>query len=722
MSKISIQLILFFLVTLIPSFNLVAQSEKIDSSSNSQVIKNEIKTGLIRPSVVSASGRITIDRMDAGKIHVSDTKNTYTISTKGFTVSFNRKPFAMEFKNNQTRQKWLLESIESGTGSLKIKSIIAIERKDNTWILATDIPALKIIIEPVLDRLVRFSIENSKEQTGSLKLNFKGTGDFYGGGERFMGSKLNGRKFTNQPTDHFWFPWSEKNVKTLQYFEPSYISVPFLLTPQGNGLYVDQAKTVEIDLLQSNEGIFSLNLNGTHTDIYLFACENPKQLLNLYTSIVGRTPLMPEWANGIWVNLLEGKDNVYNKIQELKALNIPVDAIWIFDYDDPKTNTGWAYWSKGYYGNPRELTDSIHKMGYKVLTYLRNYVDKDLFYYRFPNPVYEYCQQNNLILQSEDTPNNKEQASFQVNGQVNFYKKEAKYFWKGILKQLLVDDNFDGWMEDFGDINHYFKKSELKYYPLKFKIDMPMTDDEIANLYPLVYHKTCYELSHELKKDIISFSRSGSAGSGRYCPIVWGGDQYPNWDVNFGYVSAISAGISAGLSGYGVWTPDILSNPSRELWMRWVEFGALSPVMRDHLWENAPNTYKIWTDTATRLHFKKYAQLHTKLIPYLNACAKESHETGTPVIRHLMLEYPADTTTYNLDYQYLLGDEILVAPVLKAGDITQKVYLPEGEWKYYWNNKIYKGKNWITVDAPTEEIPFFIKQEKNSKLLETLKK
>ncbi len=710
-------LVFFSLVITVSA--LKAQQEK-PLINDEQILKNEIKGGFIRPSIISGTNINSNKKYNEAK--VSENKNNYTISTKGFSVLITKSPFSIELKNNAENKKWALKEIitEDENAPLPIKKVIAINRKGNEWELISDLPNVKIFIETVSEKIIKFSLRNNKNKPGTLKLNFNGKGDFYGGGERFMGSKLNGRKFTNQPTDHFWIPWSPKNVESLKYFEPSYLSVPFLLTPQGNGLYVDQANTVEIDLLNTDKGLFSININNNNTDVYFFMCESPIQILTAFTSIVGRTPLMPAWANGTWINLLEGKENVYQKIKELKKLNIPFDAVWIFDLDDPTTNTGWTYWTKGYYGKPRELTDSIHKMGYKALTYLRNYIDKDLFYYKFPNPIFDYCNKNNLILKSEEVTDSAEQTSFHVNGQLNFYNNEAKSFWENILKKLLVDDNFDGWMEDFGDINHYFKKKELKYIPLSFKTNLGMTNDEIANLYPLVYHKASYEISHKYKNDIISLSRSGSAGSGKYSPIIWGGDQYPNWDENFGYVSAISAGISAGLSGYSVWAPDILSNTSRELWMRWIEFGAMSPVMRDHLWENAPNTYKIWTDSSTMMHFKKYSILHKKFIPYLNACAKEAHETGVPIIRHTMLEYPSDTTTYDLGYQYLLGDKILVAPVLKAEDTTQKVYLPEGKWKYYWSKKVYKGKNWVTVQAPVDEIPFFIKQGSYSNLLKEL--
>ena len=398
-----------------------------------------------------------------------------------------------------------------------------------------------------------------------------------------------------------------------------------------------------------------------------------------------------------------------------------MDAAWVFDFDDPKTNTGWCYWTKGYFGPLRDLTDSLHNMGLKAMTYLRTFVNKDLFWYDLPNPVYEYALKNDLIMVPKVPIDDKRFESFNSERQVNFFNPDSRNWWRNILKEILVTENFDGWMEDFGDINNLFDRQTCRYGPLDFKRTLPISNDELANIYPLVYHKITREATVALKPDAVGFCRSGSAGSAGYTAITWGGDQTPTWDKRFGYPSLITAGISAGWSGYGIWAPDILSrSPSRELWMRWVQFGAFTALMRDHLWDFLPENVSIWTDSAALGYYKKYAILHTALKDYLYASGQVAHETGIPIMRHLALEFPKDTACYGLEYEYMLGDKILVAPVIEEGTVRQSVYLPEGSWKYYWTGKLYPGGQHITVDAPVEEIPFFIKQGGNMELLKSL--
>ncbi|MDQ6842874.1 MAG: glycoside hydrolase family 31 protein [Bacteroidota bacterium] len=150
-----------------------------------------------------------------------------------------------------------------------------------------------------------------------------------------------------------------------------------------------------------------------------------------------------------------------------------------------------------------------------------------------------------------------------------------------------------------------------------------------------------------------------------------------------------------------------------ELWKRWVEFGAFTSLMRDHLWDNNPGAIKLWTNDSTIAFFKKYAMLHKMIQPYLYSLAIESSKSGVPIIRHMMLEYPTDTSTYNCEYQYMLGSELIIAPVVEEHADTKEVYLPEGEWKYLWDDKMYQGKHWVTVKAPVDEIPVFIKKGSN---------
>ncbi len=643
---------------------------------------------------------------------VKDDSKKLIIETQNFKVLVNKSPFQFRFINTNNRDTFqILSQNQSGIcftdstigKSSFIKSVSSINKTKNEIRINTDNPDIQLKIQVIDYGILKFYVE-SNSISSKIQISAKKQGSFFGGGEHFIGSKLDQRRITNEITDHINFVWEkEHTVETLQRYEPTYLAIPFVLTPSGFGLYLDNAKTSFFEL-NTNANALNIQLNNNIAVLYLFAEKTPKEVLTSYTTITGRQPAPADWHLGVWVNLLEGRDSVYAKANRLKKWGIPTNAIWIFDLEDPTTCTGWPFWTKGFYGKSRQLTDSLHKLDLKVLTYLHPFVYKNLLYYKFQNPIYDYCKNNKLLLR-EDTLVDKPSTV------LDFYNQKTVVWWKSILKELLINDNFDGWMEDFGDISYNYNKKSKQWKPINYITDYSFSNEVLANLYPLVYHKTTYKISQSLKPDFIGFCRSGSAGSAPFTKLVWGGDQSPTWDKKFGYPSLVSAGISAGLSGYGIWAPDILSNsPSVELWKRWVQFGAFTATMRDHLWANKPKSIKIWTNANTMNYFKRYALIHTALMPYLMEFAKEASKTGIPIIRHMMLEYPNDSNTLTCEYQYMLGSEMIVAPVVEEHAITKQLYLPKGEWVNLWNNEIKNGNRWIEVKVTNDLIPVFIKK------------
>ncbi len=692
-------------------FTILFANQISFAQSTQQLLLNEMHKGIIQPSVISNAS--LIDTSQNIHFKIEKNKNNYTINAAAFHLRISKNAVHFVLLNTATNDSWKLDSIffDKKNSSLKITGFT---QNKNECIVITNDANIIFKIKIITENIIQFSIINSLQNIKNISLKFKAAGPFFGGGERFISSNLNGHSFNNQPHDHAWIPDTLRTVTALQHFEPTYLPIPFIYTPKGNGLYIDDASTDTIDITNADKHAFSISIHDNKTSIYFFAAASPKEVLSAYTSVVGRTPLAPKWAFGVWLNLLKGEDSVLDRANELRDLKIPSDVLWLFDFDDPESNTGWTLWTNGYYGNLRKLTDSLHRLNFKVLTYLRPFVNRNLSYYNFSNPVFDYAKANNFIFSNtqinEDTFSN-----FHSNDQINFYNEKTNTWWKRILERNLIEENFDGWMEDFGDVNYVYHKTKLYYTPLQFNLDKPfneLTNEQIANLYPLIYHKITHQSAINIKPDVVEFSRSGSAGSAAYESIIWGGDQDPSWSKTYGYPSAITAGLSAGLSGYSVWAPDILClSPSRELWMRWVEFGAMTSIMRDHLWDYGKNNIRIWTDSSTLQFFKKYATLHEAIKNYLYKTAEESTHTGIPVMRHLMLEYPNDTTTYHLEYEYMLGNDILVAPIVEEKAIAENIYLPEGKWKCYWTKKIYNGGTYITINAPVTEIPFFIKED-----------
>ena len=217
------------------------------------------------------------------------------------------------------------------------------------------------------------------------------------------------------------------------------------------------------------------------------------------------------------------------------------------------------------------------------------------------------------------------------------------------------------------------------------------------------------------KPDVSYYARAGYAGSQGYTMAIWTGDQVINWSYDDGLPSVIPGALNLGFCGCPFIGPDIAgyfhsdghpSIVSEELWIRWLQLGALCPIMRDLV---AYYPIELWTSERTLEAFRTYARLHMSLVPYLYSYAAKAHRTGRPIMRHLYLAYPDDENARDLSYQFLLGEELLVAPVLAPGVEQWRVYLPEGEWISWWDGTSYPGPGWIDEPAPLMRIPLFVK-------------
>ena len=219
---------------------------------------------------------------------------------------------------------------------------------------------------------------------------------------------------------------------------------------------------------------------------------------------------------------------------------------------------------------------------------------------------------------------------------------EGVPWWQGLLRTLLLEKGYDGWMHDFGE-----------YTPADAVFANGQTGVELRNAYPTLYQQTAAELCRAVKPDFTFFVRSGALGSNQWAPSSWPGDQHTDWTRGRGLASIIPAGTSVGMCGTNIWGPDIGgffdaydgsdAASSVELWVRWCQLGALTPLMRDHLGPKRmtnPQAVDMWTNAVTVETWRRYARLHNALIAYLYAYAAGASQTGLPTMRHLALRWP----------------------------------------------------------------------------------
>jgi len=668
-------------------------------------------------------------------VSASDTAQRLQLETGLWQLELQKATGLLRLLNKQSGAQWELgpsqlhpagiwwevtDDKENPSATLNLTEVEQVRKDGNRWIVqgktGNSPPSVAFEIAVLTPNIIRLSLVSPRPGNEShLGLSFLGDGPFFGLGERFVRAKLDGLKTTLRPADDIGIdlaameaPVHPENGSAPQGHNWTYAPVPFLFSPRGLGLYLDTTWPSTFDLTHADKRQFSVQVSGPSTDLYLFVDRGPKGILESYTSLTGRTPLPPPWAFGVWVNVTKGlrelgafhDEGALSEAQRLRDLRIPASAVWIEDLDDPTANIGWPLWTVGFYGPPRGVADDFHKMGFKVLVYTNPWVSSILEPYLFPNPTYQYGEQERNFVLGPDG-----HATSIVNflgiptANIDFTKPEAVGWWQKMKQKSVTEYDLDGWMEDFGE---QIRDTD--------RLAIGKTGKELANLYPLLYHKASYQAAHGAKPGVVEFSRSGYAGSQSYTPVLWGGDQSPSWDANIGLPSLIPAGITAGLSGFAVWGPDIQSaGTSKELWIRWLEFGALSPVMRDHKWNQPKWAVDIWFDSETIALFRRYAQLHVSLFPYLYAYAQQATTTGLPIMRHLMLEYPDDPMAWSTEDEYLLGEKILVAPVIAKGATTRSLYLPKGAWVDYWTGELFDGGRQVEVPAPLDRIPILVR-------------
>lgn len=531
---------------------------------------------------------------------------------------------------------------------------------------------------------------------------------FFGLGERFARTNHRGHAVLN---------WAEDSP-----FDPrpghdwTYWPVPFFLSSRGYGVLLDTTRRAVFRLASDRDDAWQASADGTELNMVVFAGSDPLDVIRRFTALTGRPPLPRPWAFGVWKTTLSGSDAVRQEARRLREEDLGVSALWIYDQLDLDTNSGWNSamgYPEGEYPDLPGLIRELQTERFKVLGYLnplfivgRPRTDEGIakgYFLKRPN--------GEPYLVPGPDPNPDVGIRYGSLALYDPTHPEGVTWWQAMLRRMLVEIGFDGWMHDFGE-----------YTPRDAVFADGSTGDEIRNLYPTLYHQTGAAACRAVKPDFAFFVRSGYTGSNQWAPAGWPGDQHTDWSTDRGLPSIIPAALSVGICGTNAWGPDIGGffdaydgsdiARSTELWIRWCQFGALTPIMRDHLGPKrmtTPGAVDMWSNEHTLDTWRRYARLHNALVPYLYAYAKIAHETGIPTMRHLVLRYSHDAEARRQDHQYLLGDELLVAPVIEPGVSTRRVWFPDGTWVSYWDDSVYTGPGYVEVPAPIEWIPLFVR-------------
>jgi len=492
-------------------------------------------------------------------------------------------------------------------------------------------------------------------------------------------------------------------IGAYNILEANYCPVPFFMSTKGYGIFFHNSFATEWDMGASKKDQYSFKAADGELDYYFMYGPTFPAILDHYTSITGKSPMLPQFALGLhagtysggtWGHEAQTSDHyVVELAKKYRSLGIPVDLLWLdstwrlFGENGGKGATSFEW--RETFKDPKSMFDSLYAMNYKMVgLHLR--------------PRFDNAKKLNLLDQARAQgytyPENGKPGEF-----VNFFDEKATQWWwdNGVMRVAKLGAKFLKTDEGsaFGSLAN---ESE--------KVGPTGKDAErLHNLFPIAYAKAPF-LEFERFNGFrgLNQTREGYSGIQRY-PYIFAGDWPSEWQY---FAPVIKAGLNVGLSGVGSWAHcmgGFEHQADPELYIRWVQFGMFSPIAlvfgMDHPGYKEPWKYG---EDALR-NFKKYDLLRYRLFPYLYTSMHQQYETGLPMMRALVLNHQDDENVYEIGDQYLFGDNLMVAPVTTKGAVTRSVYLPEGSWFNYWTSEKYEGKSYHHVVAPLDTIPLFVK-------------
>ena len=573
---------------------------------------------------------------------------------------------------------------------------VEIDETDDKWTFTSDRLTLEIAKGETIDfkylydgKVIAHSGWRAKglvtDPEGQLHVSEQldlGVGEkIYGLGERFTNFIKNG-----QTVDI----WNEDGGTGT---EQAYKNIPFYLSNRKYGLFVDNPGKVSFEVGSEKVSRVQFSVPGEEMSYSVVGGENLKAILNTYTDLTGKAPLVPDWSYGLWLSTSFTTDydekTVLEFVDGMAERNIPL-SVFHFDCRWMKENEWCNFdWDKSKFPDPEGLLKKLHDRGLKICVWINSYIGQK-------SPLFEEGAKNGYFIKNEDGSVwqwDRWQAGMAI---VDFTNPEATKWYQGYLKKL-VAMGVDCFKTDFGE---RIPTEGVKYYD--------GSDPELMhNYYTYLYNKAVYDVLVETKgaDEAILFARSATVG-GQQFPVHWGGDCSSNYPS---MAESLRAGLSFGMSGFGYWSHDIAGfedQASPDLYKRWTQFGLLSSHSRYH----GSTAYKVpwlYGDEAVDVA-REFTELKLQLKPYLLKMAQETHETGVPMMRAMVLEFPDDPTCEDIDTQYMLGDDLLVAPVFREDGVA-RFYVPDDGTGQAWTNIItdtaYEPGKWYTEQYDYHTLP-----------------
>ncbi|MCX2742612.1 DUF4968 domain-containing protein [Mangrovivirga sp. M17] len=504
-------------------------------------------------------------------------------------------------------------------------------------------------------------------------------------------------------------PLNRRGYSYLAYNKPQYAygegatelnySIPHWMSSSNYMMMIDNPSKSYFDIGKTNKDELIYSSYRGNLSFYFIEGANFRELIRNYTRLTGNQPLPPIWALGNFQSRFgyESQQEAENILDRSLNAGYPTDAlildIFWFGPEIEDGRMGDLKWNKEKWPEPVKMIDNFKEKGVKTILITEPFFTKKSQYYK-------YLASNGLLgLDKDSSVYELPDFYFGDAGLLDIFNPKAqKWIWQEYKR--MKEYGAAGWWVDLGEPETH-PDSMYHYNGRGY---------EVHGAYGHEWAKVMYNgyAADFPNERLFLLARAGFAGTQRFGLIPWSGDVGRNWS---GFKPQPSIIMSMGLSGIGYMHSDaggftFVEEKDPELYTRWVQFAAFSPIFRPHADQSAPAEPVMWSEDVQK-NVKPFVELRYELLPYNYTMAWENTTTGMPLMRPMFIEYPSIPDT--LQTQYMWGDDFLIAPILNPGVKNRKVYLPEGEWYNYWTDEKLNGGKWIDVSVTMENIPVFVK-------------
>lgn len=538
----------------------------------------------------------------------------------------------------------------------------------------------------------------SEETSGGIEVvkQMEGGEAFYG-----LGDKTG---FMNKRGYEYVMWNSDLPAPQVDSFKSLYKSIPFFITLRRDtvfGLFFDNSYRSGFDMGKESDHYYRYSVNDGNLDYYLIAGADMPEVVFGYTYLTGTTPLPQKWTLGYhqcrW-SYMSGEE-VRDVAENMRKSGIPCDVIHLdIDYMD-----GYRVftWNPERFDRPEEMIEELSEDGFKLVTIMDPGVKLEKGY-----GIYDAGAEKGYFA---TTPEGEIYVNAVWPGEAvypDFGRQEVRDWWAS-NQQFLLDKGVRGVWNDMNE-------------PASFRGELPQdvvfTDEEekadharMHNLYGHNMAKATYQgLKERDGRRPFVITRACYAGTQKYS-TAWTGDNHSIWaHLQMAIPQLCNLGLS-GMSFVGTDVGGFGSDCTKELMCRWVELGCFSPLFRNHSAMGTRRQEPWRFDEETLDIYRRAVQLRYHLIPYYYDLFFTGEKTGLPIMRPLVLHYEKDEAARNCNSEFLIGENLLAAPVVNQGETKKMVYLPKGEWYDYWTKEKLSGNRWILKDAPLDTCPLYVK-------------